>query len=79
MRCMFCNKTVFGESGMTIQNQGVAHQHFFQAHEALRRTFQSLDVSALSNDELTQLKDIVLAEENARQREHIDDGDIELF
>jgi len=62
---------------MSIPGEGVAHRHCFQAHEALRRTFQSLDITRLNDQELTELKDLVLAEENYRKRDSEDD--IELF
>ena len=77
MNCMFCKKTVVGQNPVTIPSEGLAHLHCYQAHQALRRTFQSLDIAALSDAELTELKDLVLAEENARQRGQEDD--IELF
>ena len=62
---------------MTVPGEGPAHQHCFQAQAALRRTFQTLDITALSDQELIQLKDLLLAEENYRKRDT--DGDIELF
>ena len=46
----------------------------------LKRTFQKLDITALNDDELRDLKDLVLAEENDRRRQNEPDGDdIELF
>lgn len=78
MKCIFCDKPVFGEMGMTAPKMGIAHQQCFQANEALKRTFQSLDITALSDQELTQLKDLVLAEENYRNRGD-DEESIELF
>ena len=79
MNCMFCKKPVVGQSPVTVPGIGLAHSHCYQADQALRRTFQSLDIAALSDGELTELKDLVLAEENARRPEHDDDDDIELF
>jgi len=83
LNCIFCNKLVFGNAGLTVPQKGPAHQHCYQADNALRRTFQSLDISELNDDELRDLKDLVLSEENERAR-HKDDslpqeGDVELF
>lgn len=77
MNCMFCGKPVVGQSPVTVPGEGLAHAHCYQAHQALQRTFQSLDISELSDTELTELKDLVLSEENARKPNH--DDDIELF
>ena len=83
LNCVFCNKLVFGAGGLTVPKKGPAHQHCYQADSALRRTFQSLDITELNDDELRDLKDLVLTEENerARQRsgESEDDGGVELF
>jgi len=63
---------------MTVPGVGPAHQQCFQADLALKRTFQTLDITALNDDELLELKDLVLAEDNARKRDSNED-DIELF
>jgi hypothetical protein len=78
MKCIFCNKPVFGDKGITVPTQGPAHQNCYQANEALRRTFQHLDISALNDQELVDLKDLVLAELNTRNRDD-DSNDVELF
>ena len=78
MRCIFCNKPVYGNDGVTVPQKGPAHQNCYQANEALRRTFQHLDITALNDQELVDLKDLVLAEINSRNRTD-NDGDIELF
>lgn len=77
MNCMYCNKSVVGHNPVTIPGHGFALRHCFQAHQALKRTFQSLDISELSDAELRELKEMIIAEENARQRTN--DDDIELF
>lgn len=82
LNCIYCNKPVFGDTGMTVPSEGPAHRHCFQAHQALKRTFQALDISALSDQELVELKDLVLAEENYRHRHNNNnnnDDDVELF
>ncbi|WYH49437.1 DUF2175 family protein [Teredinibacter turnerae] len=80
LKCIFCKKPVFGGNGMTVPKQGPAHLVCFQADQALRRTFQHLDISALNDEELRELKELVLAEENFRSRdEESRSSDIELF
>ncbi len=79
MRCIYCHKRVFGGEGLTVPGVGPAHQKCFQLDAALRRTFQSLDISALNDMELTDLKDLVLAEVNDRERKKSGNDDIELF
>jgi hypothetical protein len=79
MNCLFCNKSVVGHSPITVPGEGFAHRHCFQADQALKRTFQTLDISQLTDSELAELKEMIIAEENSRQRTHDNDGDIELF
>ncbi|MEL7399947.1 MAG: DUF2175 domain-containing protein [Pseudomonadota bacterium] len=83
LNCIFCNKLVFGESGLTVPQRGPAHQHCYQADSALRRTFQCLDIAELNDDELRDLKDLVLSEENDRRRKQGmsagNDQAVELF
>lgn len=79
MRCVFCGKPVFGPTGITLHGGAPAHQQCFQLQAALKRTFQALDISALNDQELTDLKDLVLAEVNDRQRKSSGSDDIELF
>lgn len=78
MRCIFCEKPVAGAEGITVPMKGPAHQRCFQVDEALRRTFQSLNISALNDQELTDLMDLVLAEVNSRNKS-ADDSGVELF
>ncbi|MEH6450822.1 MAG: DUF2175 domain-containing protein [Oleispira sp.] len=78
MNCIYCDKAVFGINGMTVPGDGAAHSQCFQANQALNRTFQSLEITALNNQELFELKELVLAEENSRNRVD-DEDDIELF
>jgi hypothetical protein len=79
MNCLFCNKSVVGHTPITVPGEGFAHLHCFQSHQALKRTFQTLDISQLSDSELGDLKEMIIAEENARARAAGDDGDVELF
>lgn len=83
LNCIFCDKLVFGSTGLTVPQKGPAHLHCYQADAALRRTFQTLDITELNDNELRDLKDLVLTEENDRARrrngETEDDTDVELF
>ncbi|MAG44242.1 MULTISPECIES: DUF2175 domain-containing protein [Thalassolituus] len=81
LNCVYCKKPVFGTSGVTVPGSGPAHQHCYQAQAALARTFQALDISQLTDDELLDLQDMVLAEVNDRRRRDEGGGDseIELF
>lgn len=77
MRCVYCGKTVFGNQGVTVPNLGPAHVSCFQAHETMRRKFKDLDISDLSDSDLAELKELVIAEENHRNRGAADE--VELF
>ena len=80
MKCFYCGKPVFGAQGITVPGRGPAHQVCFQTDQALKRTFQNLDITALNDQELTDLMDLVLAEVNARSKKNQDAGnDVELF
>jgi hypothetical protein len=76
MKCEFCHKPVYGVGGISIPGRGVAHRDCLEAAQAMRRTFCGLDITALSDQELANLKDLVLAEENTRRA---DEDDVELF
>ena len=78
MKCIFCKKPVFGAEGITVPGEGASHVSCFQASLALKRTFQNLEITALNDSELFELKELVLAEENLRNRDE-DEGDFELF
>ncbi|WP_221801023.1 DUF2175 domain-containing protein [Oceanobacter mangrovi] len=81
LKCVFCKKTVFGPGGLTVPTIGPAHRHCYEAYRTMRRTFRSIDITLLTDDELNDLKDLVLAEENDRKRKNkgTPDSDIELF
>ena len=76
MGCIYCGQSVINQSPMTIPGKGVTHLRCFQTDQALKRTFQTLDISKLNDAELADLKEMVIAEENARNK---DNDDIELF
>lgn len=76
MRCYICGKAVFGPQGISVPKYGPAHRECYEATQTIMRTFRGLEISELSDDELTDLHDLVLAELNHRKG---DDDDIELF
>lgn len=78
MHCIYCDKPVFGNSGLTVPGSGPAHQNCFQANQVLKRTFQHLEITSLNDQELQELKELIIAEENSRSRTSEDDG-VELF
>ncbi len=78
MNCVFCNNPVFGGDGVSVPGKGPAHSACLMANETLKRTFQGLDITELSDGDLADLKDLVLSEENARNPTSAADN-IELF
>jgi hypothetical protein len=85
LNCVFCKKPVFGLGGLTVPGMGPSHKGCYEAYRTMKRTFRTLDITRLSDEELADLKDLVLAEENDRRR-HVAavdgaavDDDIELF
>lgn len=79
MRCMYCDLNLVGHSEVTsIPGQGLAHYNCFITAQFQSRRFRGLDIAALSDSCLAQLKELVLTEANERNRD--DSGaDIELF
>ncbi|PLY12650.1 MAG: DUF2175 domain-containing protein [Sedimenticola sp.] len=79
MRCEFCNQVVHGIDGITLPGKGVAHRTCFEIDRSTRRIFNTLDLSQLELPQLVDLKDLVLAEINDRERKHSGTAEIELF
>jgi hypothetical protein len=78
LKCIICDQSVFGKQGMTAVGLGAIHRKCFPGHSMDIRVFQSLDVSALNQDEFIELKEIVMAEANVRDRESLE-ASVELF
>ena len=64
MKCIYCFNPVIDDF-INVPDKGSAHQGCFQLELALRRVSGQLDII---NQELTYLKDLVLAEANKRNR-----------
>lgn len=77
MKCYYCDKLVHGENGLTVPGLGPAHKICFEANQSIRRVFKNLVLTDLNDEELFELKELVIAEENHRNRDASDD--IELF
>lgn len=77
MRCVFCSKSVFGTTGVTVPNEGPAHLECFQVNESMKRQFEGINISVLSDEKFEDLKNMVLAEDNFRNRS--DEDEVELF
>jgi len=78
MKCIICNKPVYGKQGMTAVGLGAIHKKCFPGHSLDNRVFQSLDISALDDADFVELKEMVLAEINARENVN-QQTSIELF
>ena len=76
MKCIYCNKPVYGSNGVSVPGEGPAHKDCLTVVQTYQRKFRNIDISALTDAELTDLHDLVLAELNDRRG---DDEDIELF
>lgn len=79
MRCIYCDKPVFGNDGLTVPQKGPAHVMCFQTQQALQRTFQNLDITSLNDEELKDLYELVIAEQNHRNRSEDESDAVELF
>ena len=66
MKCIYCLQPVFGASGMTVSPLGAAHIACFNNHSVQLRIFKGLTLSDLSDNEITDLHDLLLAEKNSR-------------
>lgn len=78
MRCAFCSKSVFGSTGITVPGLGSAHLECFQVNESMKRQFEGLNITELTDEKLEDLKNMVLTEYNHRNRVE-DCDDVELF
>lgn len=82
LNCVYCEKLVFGNGGVTVANKGPAHQNCYQANQAMSRTFHGIEISELLDEDLNDLKELVLGEANDRARKanglELED-EIELF
>ena len=79
MKCIYCHKPVFGGHGMTVSNFGPAHRSCHQAKEAMKRTFKHLDLSELTDEELSELQELLQAECNHRKLKDSPEDRVELF
>lgn len=68
MRCCYCGVPVAGVRDITIvRGEGPAHSACHHRVLASRRIFQHIELSRLSDEELLELREMVLTEANSRQ------------
>jgi len=84
MNCIYCDQPVLGKDPITVPGAGPAHASCHHSRLISERVFGSLRISALSDDQLNELHDLVKMERNVRNTEQAnhDDAsndDIELF
>lgn len=81
MRCIFCDGNVVTADRskgrpITIPERGVAHTFCAEQDLFSRRVYGSIHMQDLAMNDLVELREMVLAEINAREGK---DNDIELF
>lgn len=79
MKCFYCKKPVYGGSGMTIPSKGSAHISCHNVHESIQRKFRGISISDLSDEDFQELKELILSEDNFRNRSDDSEDDFELF
>jgi hypothetical protein len=82
MKCPYCNKNVVGERCVVIlAGEGPAHSRCHEQYLLSKRTFNNIDFSSMGLQDLNEMKEMLLIELNARDRETVVDNtdDIELF
>ncbi len=79
MRCCYCDGNVVGQKDVVmVVCEGPAHRACHDRYMLTRRQFGSLNLQHLDDHLLNELKELVLTEVNARQKQDVED-DIELF
>ncbi len=72
MKCMFCDKDMLNYDGsmglpVTLPGRGIAHTYCAEQDLFSRRIFGSIHIKDLPNDDLYELRELVLAEINERE------------
>lgn len=78
MKCEYCSNPVFGQDGITVLGVGVAHKKCLETQQILRRVFNGIDISSLTDHSLNELHDLVLSEMNCR-KQSFQESNVELF
>ena len=80
MKCPYCHKNVVGHARVVmIVGEGPAHFSCHEQHVLSARQFQDIPLSSMNQDELIELKEMVLIELNARSRHDAKNNEIEMF
>ena len=82
MRCLFCNIDVMKKQGelgapITLPGKGVAHSACAEKDLIERRIFGSIALKDIENNDLYELRELLLMEIN--EREGHSSGEVELF
>ena len=76
MKCPYCSKTVVGDkTAVMIVGEGPAHKLCYERQIIGQRVFEGLQLPVLSDEQLSELSDMVKMELNSRMPA----DDIELF
>lgn len=75
MRCIFCQKPVFGEEGTTLPGNGPSHRDCAEKASLMKRVYKGLDLATLTDEEIDDLLHFIEVEKNARSS----CNEIELF
>ncbi len=81
MRCPYCSKGVVGSTEIVmVLGEGPAHLECYQRHAVADRSFNNIHFPSLSSHDLKEMKEMILAELNIRERDLSSEADgIELF
>jgi len=82
MRCPYCGGQVVGDMDVVVLvGQGPAHTLCYERYNISKRVYKDIDFSALAQNDLLEMKEMILTELNARQRSDTDiqNNEIELF
>lgn len=78
MRCYYCDQPVLGAGPITVSGVGPAHSACHHESLVRQRVFKGLNIARLTDQELTELSDMVLMEKNVRSAGS-GEPEIELF
>jgi len=70
MKCCYCNKNVLSEDPITVSGMGPAHRSCYEKSLIEDRVFLNLNLRALSEEQLSELSDMVKMEQNVRDSQH---------
>ena len=76
MKCPYCKENVIGEKNVVVVvGEGPAHAICHERATISQRVFAGLKLPVLTDEQLSELSDMVKMEQNSRKQEEV----IELF